>query len=345
MASHYVIIYFGPLRGGFARRMGLLAEALARKGTVSRIHSLPGLWRFLRSRQLRKGRTAVIVYSDLMVPLVALLRRIRPDLPVYYMVRGDQVTWAAHAGRAARARIASRLQKRMARLGCRFVFASEDLQVRFAERIGAIAWQRVLPNTLGCPLGESRAFDGRVAIVGDFGTVKNIEHVITALDGEFRVDLYGNTAVPKAWKRPWLHAHGTVEDLARRLGDSSLVVLASLSEGFPNVLLDALEAGCGVVAHRGFPFSRLPLGDRWRFDLPSGGQSTPPSRLGAAGPDGSLLPVLRNLRDTRANFRQENTELVELAESDWTARVLEVFESDECTERRERSYENRVLCA
>ncbi|MHC4294882.1 MAG: glycosyltransferase family protein, partial [Planctomycetota bacterium] len=259
MAENYAIIYFGHLRGGFARRMTLLAEALSAEAHVVRVHTPGTLLRFVRSKAMLRGKTSVIVYSSLMAPLVAILKCFDPELTVYYMVRGDEFTWANHYGRRFRAWIGKAFQKLMRAMNCRFVFVSRDLQEAFTERLGEIAWARILPNTLGAPLGEIRRFDGRVAIVGDFGSVKNIEHVIETLsDGDFQVDLYGNRSLPETYNRDWLHAHGCVGNLKGRLGNSSLVVLASVSEGFPNVLLDALEAGCGVVVHKDFPFRQLP---------------------------------------------------------------------------------------
>ena len=326
MIDHYAIIHFGPLRGGFAMRMEFLEDALVSRWPVERIRSLSALLRFLRSKPMLRGRASVLVYSSLMTPLVALLKCFRPNVPVYYMVRGDEVTWARHAGRNLRAWAGRGLQKIMVLLGCRFVFASDDLREAFTERLGRMAWARVLPNTLGKPLPDIRPFDGRVAVVGDFGSVKNIEYVIDSLaGGEFRVDLYGNRSFPKTWKRYWLHAHGFVKDLKSRLGNSSLVVLSSVSEGFPNVLLDALEAGCGVVVHNDFPFRKLPVAKPWRFNMrtarPHLGVALPPAGVGAG-----LLATLRRLRREQPDFKQHNRAFVQLVESDWRRRVLDVFE-------------------
>lgn len=325
MERRFVILHFGPLLGGFAKRMELLVDALSAVGRVDRIHTLPGLWRLFRSRSLRRGHVSVIVYCDLMAPLVALLKCIRRDLDVTYMVRGDQVTWARHQGRRFRAWTARVLQKFMRRLGCRFVFASDDLHDLFRDRLGEVPRARVLPNTLGKRLPPIRPFDGRVAVVGDFRTVKNVEHVLETLaDSGFRVDLYGNTSLPERWRRPWLHAHGKVDDLTTRLGRSTLVVLASVSEGFPNVLLDALEAGCAVAVHREFPFRRLPVAEEWRFELQALPDADVSSSRVLRRPD--LKSVLKRLRSRPRDFKRDNPELFRLVESDWRERVWQIFE-------------------
>ena len=125
------------------------------------------------------------------------------------------------------------LQKWMLKLGCVFVFASEDLRVTFTERLGPFRRAAVLPNTAGYPLPPSRPFDGRIAVVGDFGTVKNIEFVLNSLrDGRYPVDLFGNTSLPDRWKLPWLQSHGVVAGLSSHLERCSLVVLSSVTEGF-----------------------------------------------------------------------------------------------------------------
>ncbi|KPK84461.1 MAG: hypothetical protein AMJ81_05415 [Phycisphaerae bacterium SM23_33] len=314
MITTYAIVHFWPLGGGFRKRMEMLTGALGSKGRVLRIRTLEAMLRLARSRRLRAGQVAVLVYTSLLAPMVALLRLIRPAAPVYYMVRGDEITCARYAGRRLRAWVAGRFQKMLAAVGCRFVFASEDLQQAFLERLGAIARRCVLPNTLGRPLPPIRPFDGRVALVGDFGSVKNIEAVLAGLSGgEFHVHLYGNRSLPPQWARPWLHSHGPVEDVPARLRDCTLLVLSSLSEGFPNVLVEALQAGCGVVAHRDFPFRRLPLSPAWRF------------RLDGHGED--LRQVLSRLRRQRRDFKADNQALVRLVESDWNRRVREVFQA------------------
>jgi hypothetical protein len=236
------------------------------------------------------------------------------------MVRGDEVTFTSFAGRWFRALVAVCFQKLMAVTGCRFIFASADLRRRFVQRLGRIRQSKLLPNTLGRPLPESRPFDGKVALIGDFGTVKNIEQVIESLDGGgFRVDLYGNRTLPSRWRRAWLNAHGNVGNLVDCLRNSSLVVLASLSEGIPNVLVESVQAGCGVVAHSAFPFSRLPLSKPWRFEL-SARSDGDGSRQGQ-----DLQSVLSRLLTEQRDFKQDNPGLVRLIESDWAARVRTIF--------------------
>ncbi|MCX5683134.1 MAG: hypothetical protein NT049_05550 [Planctomycetota bacterium] len=332
MTRHYAIIHFWPVSGGFRKRLEMLEETLRQIGSVRRLRRFPDLLHWLRSGELRRGRAAVIIYTSLLAPLALLLRIFRPRCPVFYVVRGDEVTYTAFAGRWFRSLAALCFQKILAVAGCRFVFASADLRRVFIQRLGRIRRASLLPNTLGRPLPESRPFDGRVALVGDFGTVKNVEQAIELLEGGgFRVDLYGNRSLPPGWQRPWLHAHGNVDNLVGHLRDSTLVVLASLSEGFPNVLVEAVQAGCGVVVHSEFPFRRLPIADPWRFQLP---------RRGDAGGKGShpshdLRSVLNRLRAEQRDFKQDHPRLVSLIESDWSRRAQKIFAYPEAADPAE----------
>lgn len=308
----YAIVHFWPARGGFGRRIDMLAAVLAERGRVLRIGTPGAFWRLVRSSDFRRGQVSLLVYTSLLAVLVAAVRLARPLATVYYMVRGDEVTWALHGNRRWRAVAARFLQRLLVSTGCNFVFASEDLRETFESRLGSIRRASILPNTLGRPLPTIRPFDGRVAAVGDFGTVKNVEAVIAGLsDGDFRLDLFGNTGLPQRWSRPWVTSHGIVGNLVERLRECSLIVLAGVSEGFPNVLTDALEAGCGVVVHDGFPFRRLPIAEPWRFRLdPSGGD---------------LAAVLTRLRADRRDFARDNPALLRLVASDWSRRVWDVF--------------------
>jgi len=254
------------------------------------------------------------------MPFIALLKWARPGLPVYYLVRGDEITFATHDKRYVRALLAYLFQVGIARLDCTIVFVSTDLQRLFRERYGdqIMLKSRVLPNTIGRSLPPTRAFDGRIGLVGDFHTVKNIEWVIEHLEGgRFTVHLYGNTTLPERWERSWLHAHGVVADLTHSLWEScSLVIFADTSAGFPNVLIEALLAGCSVVVHQEFPFRYLPVDDAWRFDL-----AAPPLRA----KDSQLERVLLRLLEEDRDFRQDNPHLVRLIESDWEERLWEIL--------------------
>jgi len=73
-----------------------------------------------------------------------------------------------------------------------------------------------------------------------------------------------------------------------------------------------------VLVHRDFPFRYLPISDDWRFDLtPLNGQD--------AGGESQLNQVLARIMDEQRDFKIDNPELIELIESDWEARVWEVF--------------------
>jgi len=318
-ARRYVVLHPWPTCGGFAKRMDLLSEALGREHPTERIRT----WRSLAGLLVRGGldgqAVTLVFFTSLLVPLAVLLKLLTPGLSLCYMVRGDEYTYALSQRRRFRALVALCLQQLLRVARGRFVFVSWDLAQVFGQRLGRICRSCVLPNTLGEALPPTRPVGQAVAVVGDFGTVKNIESVIAGLSGgNYQLHLYGNRSLPEQWQRPWLCAHGVVDDLSAHLRDVSLVVLASVSEGFPNVLVEALQAGCGVVVHNGFPFRHLPVADEWRFDLPRDADTEP--GLVHHG-HLRLEDVIETLRSQGRDFRQDNPELVQLIESDWQRRV------------------------
>lgn len=299
----------------------MFVNVLQKKHAVERVRTPWAFFRLLLNGKLSSSHTTIIIYISLLVPLIAMLKLLRPKLPVYYMVRGDEVTYVKQANRCFRAFVAVIFQRLLNTLGCHFVFVCEDLRVLFENRIGSIKKAAVLPNTLGRRLPEMRTFDGRVALIGDFNTVKNIEWAIENLScGKFEVHLYGNRTLPAEWQRPWLHAHGVVKNLTSALQQSaSLVVLSYVDAGFPNVLIEALQAGCGVVVHREFPFKYLPIAYQWRFSLESSNDRSDGSKTS------ELEKVLDRLLREKRDFKHDNPEFIQLIESDWEQRVWEIF--------------------
>jgi len=318
--DEYVIVHVGKTKAGFAKRFFMFVDVLSKRRPTYVKNPASALWHLMVLR-IRGRNACVIVYYDVLAPFIAVVRFLFPSLTLVYMVRGDQVSWARFQGRIVRARVAQILQKWMFKLGCVFVFASEDLRAAFTERLGPLRRADVLPNTVGYPLPPSRPFDGRVAVVGDFGTVKNIEFVLNSLrKGQYHVDLFGNTSMPEQRKQPWLQSHGVVADLPSHLKRCSLVVLSSVSEGFPNVVVEALEAGCCVVAPNGSPFKELPLSPVWRYRMePCNGHAS-------SNHNEELTHVLRRLLAEQPDFRTDNRELYDLIESDWENRIWEIFE-------------------
>lgn len=301
----------------------MLVKALQARGTVVRIMSFSQLARNVIGRKIGKESQRILIYTSLMAPFVAVLKLLKPSIPVVYMVRGDEISFVQRHGRRLRARVALWFQKLLARLGCHFVFVCEDLLALFEERMGKITNASVLPNTLGKPVPAVRPFDGRVGLIGHFDSVKNIEWAIQNLSGgRFEVHLFGNYTYPEEWHRPWLQSHGFVQDLRSQLRDKcSLVVLSYVDAGFPNVVLDALEAGCGVVVHDRFPFKYLPVHEAWRFSL----ASKMLSQQQEAGMPSDLECTLGRLLREKRDFKNDNNVLIELVESDWEQRVWEIL--------------------
>jgi len=322
--KRYVIIHFWRTYGGFHKRIEMLIDVLRKKSTVERIKTPVAFVRFLMKRSQPEKSVYVLIYTSLMAPFILALRLLRPSLPIYYMVRGDEVTYVKYANRHFRAFVALLFQKLLLILRCHFIFVCEDLRVLFEKRFGNIKKASILPNTLGKPLPDTRPFDGRMALVGDFDSVKAIERAIKKLSsGKFEVHIYGNKTLPEKWQRSWLHVHGVVNDLSLCLRtDCSLVILPDSSAGFPNVIVEALEAGCGVIVHREFPFQYLPINDKWRFSLNSFDYNIHNSKAKGIS---ELELLLERLLYEKRDFKRDNPALVELIESDWEKRVWEIF--------------------
>lgn len=299
----------------------MFVNVLQKEHIVERVETPWTFFRLLLSFKLSNSQATIIIYTSLMAPFILLLKLIRPSVPVYYMVRGDEITYVRCAKRFFRALVAFLFQKLLVIIGCRFVFVCDDLKVLFEKRLGPIRKSCILPNTLGKRLPDIRPFDGHVALIGDFGTVKNVEWAIENLsNGKFDVHLYGNHQLPEKWQRPWLHAHGVVQDLTSCLCDScSLVVLPDTSAGFSNVLVEALEAGCGIVVQRVFPFKYLPISNNWRFDLTTRNENKTDGKMS------DFEKFLHRLLLEKRDYKKDNPKLIKLIESDWEKRVWEIF--------------------
>ena len=256
-----------------------------------------------------------------MAPCVVLLRLRWRDAPVYYMVRGDEATYAMKSGRPIRAYGAVLCQKILKLLGCYFVFVCDDLRVVFEKRLGPIERAAMLPNSIGRRLPATKPCNGRIAIVGDFGTVKNTEWAIENLSsGKYKVHLYGARKLPEKWRRSWLVNHGVVADLTEELKKQpALLLLPYVDAGFPNVIVEALQAGCPVVVHDRFPFQYLPYHDAWRFRL----SDNPGSDPGDAPSDLELF--LDRVHDRKGDFASDNEQLVKIIESSWEDRVWDIL--------------------
>jgi hypothetical protein len=263
-------------------------------------------------RFLRPGSPdRILLVTSLLAPLVLAIRIRWPGTRVMYLVRGDEILEARWRGRWLRAWLAGRMQTLMVRCGVEFVFVSWDLEALFLERHPRLHGTRILPNTAGCVLPPVRPFDGRVAVVGDFGSLKRVDWLLEELrDSGCQIHLFGNRSLPERWRHQGIVSHGLVTDLAGELSiHCSLLVMASATEGFPNVLVDAQRAGCAVLLPNAFPFARFPLAQEWRFALEPG----------------SLAHALRTLSAKPRDFSWDNADLRALLERDWNELIEEAL--------------------
>ncbi|NMC62406.1 MAG: glycosyltransferase [SAR324 cluster bacterium] len=294
---------------GFGKRFMMIMEVLSESHELywtRRILDLPeAIIRILRSQD-----PTILIYTSVISPTVVLLKALRPNLRINYMVRGDEWGEFIYQGRRLRAWFALFGQRLLRTAGVRFVFVSWDLKDRIEARIGDTT-HVILPNTLGHSISQIKVFDGRIGLVGDFASVKNIEYVLEELSKTtWECHLFGNRTLPETWNNRNIISHGMVDDLVAELKENcSLVVFSSLSEGFPNVLLEALEAGCSVLVHDSYPFQQLPISKFWRYNLEPG----------------SLRNRLQQLIDEPRDFLRDNREFMELVAKDWAATVKAAF--------------------
>lgn len=321
MRKTYVLFHPWPTAGGFKKRMDMLLEVLAKRCRVTKVRTLGAFLRFSWEAGRAADPVSVLVYGSLAAPFLVPLRLAHRHIPVYYMVRGDEATYARQAGHIAQSHLSLWCQRILKGLGCHFVFVCEDLRVLFEERLGAFKNCSVLPNTIGRPMPPIGRFEGRIALVGDFGTVKNTEWAIQRLSrGDYEVDLYGAKEVPDKWRRPWLTCRGVVANLTQELAKRpALVLLPYVDAGFPNVVVEALLGGSPVVVHEKFPFRYLPVHDAWRFSLSDHGVDS------SDGNPSDLELFLGRLREQQRDFRQDNADLMQIVESSWEQRVWNIL--------------------
>lgn len=308
----YKIIHFWPVSGGLGLRYRMLLGVLEGEKGGGRISVLNNPFTAIRGLLLNgdiwKNGCSLIIFTSLLSPVVFLLKIISPRIRVYYMVRGDEIYEASAKKRKLRVYIAFFFQWCLWRLiKAKHLFVSWDLENLFVNRYGCNGNRTVLPNTTGRSVPPSRFFDGDVAVVGDFCSIKDIEWVLEELDGsEFKINIYGNSDLPAKWKRPGIVAHGHVNNLEKSLANSTMLIIASNSEGYPNIVNDALLAGCAVMVHDDYPFKYFPLADQWKFTKVRG----------------DLLRLLKSAKACKNwNYDQDNHRLREIVSLDWAALV------------------------
>ncbi len=315
------VVHFWAVKGGFGKRYQMFLDEC---GDAFEVVIVPNPWKLfpLLFKKWLPG-TRIVFFTSLMAPAACLARLVRPSCRLRYFIRGDEYGWAISERRYLRGGMAVILQKWLSLLRCRFIFVSGDLLCRFEQRLGLISERALLPNTVGRPLPPGRPVSRRIGLVGNFQSVKNIEWALASLSrGMFEVALFGNTRFPPQWQRPWLKVHGISSHLVSDLATHcDLVVICSFSEGFPNVLIDAIEAGCSVVLPFGYPFATLPINPNWRFEMDSVQCALARMVTGEESPLEHLLET--RLKDKR-DFRADNGDLFNLLESNWGYRVREV---------------------
>lgn len=307
----FKVLHFWPVSGGMGLRFNWIVGELKSRGIGEQLCSVAAVFKSIlrQASWWQKSGNKIIIFASLVCPLVVLIKIFFPKIDVIYFVRGDEVLEAQSRNRKLRRNIALFFQYVLWRgVKAKHIFVSWDLEVLFRRRYGAEGISCVVPNTIGRELPATRAFNGIVTIVGDFGTVKDIEWILKELSGsEFSVRLYGNSIQIPLWCAENIKSFGVIDELRVALENSTLLVVASNSEGYPNIANEALESGCAVVVHNAFPFEFFPLNEQWKFSKQSG----------------ALLQFLRDIRlknDWR--YDEENVLLRHIVEKNWLDLLL-----------------------
>ncbi|GGG48480.1 glycosyltransferase [Bizionia arctica] len=99
----------------------------------------------------------------------------------------------------------------------------------------------------------------KIVTVGRLTAVKNQKHILNSLSKlpeHFRLDIYGDGDILEELEQLSINLNlkdrvnfkGNVLDVHSKIFDSHCFVLSSLTEGFPNALLEALSLGIPVIA-------------------------------------------------------------------------------------------------
>lgn len=303
----FKVLHFWPTSGGLKLRFEQFVKFLESHGeTIVLCSARDTLAHLLEDSFVWRCDCSIVIFTSVMAPLVLSFRLIGGRARVVYMVRGDEISEALQRKRLIRASVAYLFQWVLWRvLKAQHIFVSWDLKELFVTRFGNGATFNVVPNTVGSPLPASRRFDGTVTVIGDFESIKNIEWILNELEGsEFRVVIYGNTSLPMRWRTNWITSKGVVADLQVHLCQSTLLAISSRSEGYPNIINEALVSGCAVVVHSGYPFEFFPLSSKWKFGCQRG----------------CLLALLRKVHSDRIwTYDADNSELRTLVAKDWTS--------------------------
>ena len=104
--------------------MDMLLKVLRKRAEVVEIRSFPRLIAFFLRCPFASSSMRILVYTSLLAPFVSALRLLKPSARLFYMVRGDEITYVKQKSRYFRAKVSFVFQKLLVLLGCHvgFVF-------------------------------------------------------------------------------------------------------------------------------------------------------------------------------------------------------------------------------
>lgn len=264
-----------------------LVELRARGGMALRWQCLRWLWR--RRSSIRQGGVPIILNgrgAAYLAPVVRLITRRSPVI-------------ISQTALSMRTRDAKEALYGVAARSARCVVAvSDSVAVQHHQR-----WPRLavtaIPNWIDLQSGAddaSRPVSScvadmlHVALVARLASGKGVEDVVAACaeEGGIELHVYGDGPMrDQLWEAgrefAWLHVHGHVDDLPRRLPTHSVLISASHSESFSFSVAEGIQAGLLCVVSD-IPAHRELLGESYPDELffPPGDRTALKRALAAA---------------------------------------------------------------
>ena len=156
------------------------------------------------------------------------------------------------------------LQKKVRHINKFVTFTEEDQKI-IKEIINNsniktdITWF-IIPNLSKTKRKKQTAYTKNVMYLGrfDFFQKNMLEYVKVheKLPDEFRLNIYGYGAAAPILKTLDLNLMGKINDISEVADQNSLLLLLSQSEGFGNVLVEAMSVGMPVVVYDSYPAAR-----------------------------------------------------------------------------------------
>lgn len=156
------------------------------------------------------------------------------------------------------------LQKKMRHINKFVTFTAEDKKIIKEIIINSdiqtdITWF-IIPNPSKTKRKKQTAYTKNVMYLGRFDffqkNVLEYAKVHEKLPDEFKLNMYGYGAAESILKTLDLNLMGKINDISEVADQNSVLLLLSQSEGFGNVLVEAMSVGMPIVVYDSYPAAR-----------------------------------------------------------------------------------------